>query len=75
MTYDTIFSAEMQVLALYQFDRIDLVDILTLADFALQEFNRHWASWIATGDDMAYIAALAARQDRADLLAQVEGGS
>jgi L-amino acid N-acyltransferase YncA len=49
-------------------------DILALADHALQEFNRHWAAWIVTGDNTSYRLAVAARQDRADLLAQVGGG-
>jgi hypothetical protein len=50
------------------------IELLALADHALEQFNRYWASWIVTGDNTAYRLALAARQDRADLLAQVGGG-
>lgn len=43
-------------------------ELLELADHALQEFNRYWASWIVTGDSTAYRLALAAREDRKALL-------
>lgn len=49
-------------------------ELLELADHALREFNEHWAAWIATGDSTAYRLALAAKQDRADLLVQMGGG-
>jgi len=48
-------------------------ELLALADYALQEYRDAWALFIATGDDAAYIAAMAAKQDREALLAQVGG--
>ena len=72
MTHGTTFSTETQVLVPSQVNS-ERADILALADACLEEHNTAWATFIATGNDAAYIAALAARQDREALLAQVGG--
>jgi len=51
----------------------DRADILAMADDCLERHNDAWARFVATGDDAAYIAAMAAKQDREALLAQVAG--
>jgi len=65
--YDTTSGAESQA-ARYQKS-----ELLALADACLEEHNTAWATFIATGDDAAYIAAMAAKQDWEQLLAQVGG--
>lgn len=71
MVYDSIFSTKAQVLAPYQLDRTDLADILDLADDCLERHNDAWARFVATGDHEAFLQAMNAKQDRADLLAQL----
>lgn len=44
------------------------IEDLTLADRCLETYNRHWAHFVATGDDDAYRLAMVAREDRAALL-------
>ena len=51
----------------YQCDRAEL---LALADRCLEEHNAARARFLAVGDDAAYIAAMAAKQDREQLLGQ-----
>lgn len=53
---------------LYQENRADLLE---LADHALQEYRTAWANFVATGSHEAFLAAMAAQQDRADLLGEV----
>ena len=66
---DSITQSTVQVkLELYQQNRDEL---LHLADIALEQFNRHWAAWIATGDSTAYRLAVALARDRETLLAHL----
>jgi len=50
------------------------IEILELADHALQEYRGTWARFVASGSHEAFLAAMAAKQDREALLAQVGGG-
>jgi hypothetical protein len=59
----------------YQSKNVNVSEILALADACLAQFNEQWACWLATGDDMAFRLALAAKQDREALLSQIGGAS
>lgn len=45
-------------------------ELLALADDCLERHRDAWARWLVSGDHQAFLQAMAAQQDRAQLLAQ-----